>query len=101
MIKVYACISQYTLESLGKSLETGNLGLFHEKSITWRLSFISHRGFTLKSIPNKMAATDLATDLSGQSRSFKGFKVSTTGLHLNWKVLLNHLLLSKLTFLGV
>ena len=32
----------------------------------------------------------------GQSRSFKGFKVSTTILYLSWKVLLTHLLLSKL-----
>lgn len=51
-----------------------------------------------------MDATDLAAELSGQSRSFKGFKVSTTGLHSSWKVLLNHLRLSKLTitiFLGV
>ena len=32
----------------------------------------------------------------GQSRSFKGFKVSTTILLLSWKVLLTHLLLLKL-----
>lgn len=47
----------------GKSLGTGNTGLCHKKSIIWRLSFIPQMGFILKSILNKMDATDLVADL--------------------------------------
>lgn len=104
VVKVNTCIGESTLEPLGKSLGTGKAGPSLWEKRNMKVFFCFPYGLH----PKKYAGTKWMLMILWiyllSKRTFQRFQSCTTGLHLSWKVLLSHLILSKLnitTFLGV